>query len=70
LTISTVGRAAPPTLRVVNGTDSSVQKHPYVVSKINDGHVNLLEESFPILFYLFIYIFMYVCMYLCIYLYI
>ncbi|XP_065722027.2 chymotrypsin-2 [Drosophila suzukii] len=32
LTISTVGRAAPPTLRVVNGTDSSVQKHPYVVS--------------------------------------
>jgi len=39
LTISTVGQAAPTTLRVVNGTDSSVQKYPYVVSTINDGHI-------------------------------
>ncbi|XP_017058185.1 chymotrypsin-2 [Drosophila ficusphila] len=32
LAISSVGQAAPPTGRVVNGSDSSVQKYPFVVS--------------------------------------
>ncbi|XP_017010916.2 chymotrypsin-2 [Drosophila takahashii] len=32
LTITTVGQAAPPIWRVVNGTDSSVLKYPFMVS--------------------------------------
>ncbi|XP_033167167.1 chymotrypsin-2 [Drosophila mauritiana] len=32
LTVTTVGQAAPPISRVVNGTDSSVLKYPFVVS--------------------------------------
>ncbi|XP_026839785.1 chymotrypsin-2 [Drosophila erecta] len=32
LTITTVGQAAPPISRVVNGTDSSILKYPFVVS--------------------------------------
>ncbi|EDW42907.1 GM26270 [Drosophila sechellia] len=56
LTVTTVGQAAPPISRVVNGTDSSVLKYPFVChgsecgdptrQNANDISLLMVEEPF------------------------